>query len=455
MRHVLLATAAACGVVTLGVALVPSLHFAYRLPALHAALETTAALVILVAMFLVFGRLRGRPGVNELLLAAALSLLGPWTVIFGSLAAVVRDGSHSIATWEAQLTSVCGAILLAGAALSPPRRLVRLGRRGVVSAVAVLWLLALTALLASLANAGFGDDGATAVSRAAVHTNPAQLTLNTISAVAFGLAAIGFLRRAERRGDEFLAWLAVVSVVSAFSRVNYALFPTRYTDWVYVGDGFRLVSYLVLLVAAMREISSYWRTQAHAAVLEERRRIARDLHDGLAQEIAYLGRNLRSLRPADAEQTEQFERLRQAAERAHIESRQALHALSAPPDEPLAVALARAATDVADRFGAALELDLMPGVRVSAPRAECLMRIACEAVANAARHSGARQIALTLEGVGARVRLRVHDHGCGFDIDAPSAGFGLISMRERAQAVGGLLAVDSAPGRGTLVEVAL
>jgi signal transduction histidine kinase len=82
------------------------------------------------------------------------------------------------------------------------------------------------------------------------------------------------------------------------------------------------------------------------------------------------------------------------------------------------------------------------------------VRIACEAVTNAARHSGSSRVRLTVERDGSRVRLWVSDKGCGFDT-AAQGGFGLVSMRERAHSVGGQVCISSAPGRGSEVEVTL
>jgi len=84
-----------------------------------------------------------------------------------------------------------------------------------------------------------------------------------------------------------------------------------------------------------------------------------------------------------------------------------------------------------------------------------MVRIACEAVTNAARHSGAGLVRLSLRHEGKRVRLRVSDAGCGFNPGIGGGGFGLISMRERADSVGGDLRISSAPGRGSEVEVVL
>src|SRR5258708_22034619 len=102
-----------------------------------------------------------------------------------------------------------------------------------------------------------------------------------------------------------------------------------------------------------------------------------------------------------------------------------------------------------------MELDLVPGVRLSAGRAQALVRIACEAVTHAARHSGASRVSLNLERDGSRVRLRVSDSGRGFDTTVPCGRFGVISMRERARLGGGELRISSPPGRGREGEAAL
>jgi signal transduction histidine kinase len=81
-------------------------------------------------------------------------------------------------------------------------------------------------------------------------------------------------------------------------------------------------------------------------------------------------------------------------------------------------------------------------------------RIAQEALANAARHAGARSIVVALAASDGRLCLEVQDDGCGFDPAAPRAeALGLVSMEERAQALGGRLELKSAPGAGTTVRL--
>ena len=147
-------------------------------------------------------------------------------------------------------------------------------------------------------------------------------------------------------------------------------------------------------------------------------------------------------------------RLRLAVERAG-RSRRAITHCAAAKDQALDVALAEAASEVAERYRIELDLDLVPGIRLSPTRAEALIRIACEAIINAARHSGARAVTLRLERRGSAARLRITDNGCGFDTAIQDRGFGLTAMRERAHAVGGELRIHSSLGRGSEVEAAI
>lgn len=197
-------------------------------------------------------------------------------------------------------------------------------------------------------------------------------------------------------------------------------------------------------------LCAYRHAPVGAEVTEERRRIARELHDGPAQELAYLLRHLDELDGTIDAKTR--ENLRTAAERAHSETRLAIKNLSRPRRERVGVTVARAVGEVAARDRIGLELDIARDLLLPAPRAEALVRIACEAVRNAARHSGSGQVALSVQPLGPRVQLRVSDSGRGFDPAAPHGGFGLASMHERARLAGGELYIHSVPGGGTEVE---
>ncbi len=124
--------------------------------------------------------------------------------------------------------------------------------------------------------------------------------------------------------------------------------------------------------------------------------------------------------------------------------------------QPAAIeALADAVGEVAGRFGLDLELGLVAGLQLPDARTAVLVRIACEAVVNAARHSGSGLVAVRLHQEGKRIRMVVRDRGCGFDPSAHTAGIGLTSMRERAKSVGATVLITSVPGRGSQAEVVL
>lgn len=431
----------------------PPLHFNYHPATLQVVLETAASLSALLACFLVCGRLRRHARLNELVLACALAVLAITTLFSITVSTLAGGRPHGLTDWATLAGGVLGALLFALAAFAPRLRLRRPGRALAAVAVAGVLLLAV----------GLGDAFG---SRAwqppnppelpGFHAQPIVVAAQVAMAVFYGLAVAGFLRRAQRTGDEFLSWLSVAAVLATISHIDYAIYPFLDSQWDYTGEAFRLAFYAVLTVGSIREIWSYWRALSAAAVFEERRRIARNLHDGLAQELAYLARNLDSL--DGAADADLLRRMRLAVHRAQLESRQSIRALTGPADratQALDVALERAAAEIAHRLQIELEFDAVPGVRLSSTRAQALVRIACEAVTNAARHSGASRVSLSLEHSGSHVRLKVSDRGCGFDTSIPRTGFGLTSMREQARSVQGELRISSAPGEGSEVEVAL
>lgn len=199
-------------------------------------------------------------------------------------------------------------------------------------------------------------------------------------------------------------------------------------------------------------------SQREAGRLAERQRLAREIHDTLAQGLAgivLLAREAAAELPADPQAAGALLReVEQTAAGNLAEARRFVHALTPPAldDATLTDALRRLAT-AAD---AAFHLDGAPyPLPVEAEVA--LLRLTQEALANAVRHAAARHIAVTLAYLDDAVTLDVYDDGVGFDPStAPGPGsFGLHGMRERIAALGGSLTVESAPGEGTAVAVSL
>ena len=389
-----------------------------------------------------------------MLAAASLSL--------SVVPALTGSGTGPLSTWALLGSRLLGAALLAWACLAPravlnaPSRVAAWTLGGCAAAVALLALLALV-VGAQLPPAIDPAPAAAGAAHPRIAGHPLLLAAQLVGMVLLARAGAGFAREARADRDEFLAWLAAGAILAAFARLNYLLYPSLFTEYVYTGDFFSLAFYLVLLAGALREINAYQRGLAEVAVLQERRRIARELHDGLAQELAFIAARVRLLE-RDPDAPVRLDHLSSAAERALDDSRAAIAALTRPLDEPLHAALVRNATEVADRLGARAELELDTGVEVSPAIREALVRIVREAITNAVRHGRAGRIGVSLSRSDG-VRLAIVDDGCGFDAATrprhPDAGFGLLSMGERAEALGGTLDVASAPGCGTTIEVVL
>lgn len=195
------------------------------------------------------------------------------------------------------------------------------------------------------------------------------------------------------------------------------------------------------------------------SVLEERARLARELHDAVSQRLFSIRAHARAAEvlvakdPARA--AAELAAIAELGAQAHGELRAVIDGLAPPELDGLAESLRRYAMLAGRAHGIEVRVsssdlpELEPRVEAAA------FRVAQEALHNALRHSGASEIRVTLSRAGRRVVLEVRDDGAGFDPELASGGLGLASMRERAAAVGGALRVSSAPGDGTRVRLAV
>ena len=452
-RHLTVAAAAVALLLTAVVLTVPALQFSYRAPALHVALETAEAMIALVVAYLVAGRFRANRTLQELLLVCGLVVLAGTNLLLSAIpSAVLLSQDQELSRWAPLVARLLGTLLIAAAALVRPTDTVAPGqvRPVVLGSVAVVLLLVLLALLLGDRLPPVVDESVdlSDSTRPLLAGHPLALVAQAVSGLLYTAAAVAFTAQATRTPDELLRWLGAGCALAAVARVDYLLFPSLYSDFVYLGDAFRLGFYLCLLVGAAREVRSYW---ARAAVLEDRRRLARDLHDGLTQELSYIW--AQSGRLAKAPGDEQVvEQIRGAAGRALDEARQAIAALTRPADQAFATSLQQAVEDLGQRYDIRTATAIEPSVVVSPEQAEAVLRITAEALRNGARHGGA-----TCVNVGLRADplvLTVEDNGRGFHPDeVVSRGFGLTSMRERAEGTGAAYALTSAHGQGTKVRV--
>lgn len=443
------------GAVTVVVSCTSAISFGYRSDDVHIALETAAILVSALAAFLIYGRFRHTGTVSELILSAALTLL-----VLANLARLVEPLFSEMpgdeeAVWVPLWITLLASGILAAAAFAPQRRLPHPERAafailGAVLAAGALILAA--ALLGSRLSAGI-DPGLSpaASSDPRVVGAPALLAIQLTAMALLIVASAGFTLRARASGDELLGWLAVAATIGAFTRLNYFLFPSVYSHWVFTGDFMRLVFYLLILAGALRQISAYQTQAAEAAVLEERRRVARDLHDGLAQDLAFISMHASELSRSEA----RVAPIADAAEHALADSRGAIAALGRPADEALGVSAATLARALTKRSGADVKVDVDEGIETSHERREGVLRILSESISNAIRHGGGSEIIVRLKAE-PYLCLTVKDDGSGFDPDAIEAdGFGLSGIRERVERLGGEFRLRTRPGEGTEVEVML
>jgi signal transduction histidine kinase len=199
-----------------------------------------------------------------------------------------------------------------------------------------------------------------------------------------------------------------------------------------------------------------------AALARERRRLAQELHDGMAQDLAYIASQSAHLAQRSPER-ELLGHIAGAAQRALSETRAVIDALAAHtiPPQPairLADALSDRARELAARSGLELTLDVDASIESTPEVDHAVMRILSEAISNAARHAAATRLCVSLTQERGTLVMRVADDGKGFDPTrradhARGTGeHGLAGMRERVRLLGGELRLESSPGLGTLVE---
>ncbi|WP_457203058.1 LuxR C-terminal-related transcriptional regulator [Nocardioides sp. HB32] len=264
----------------------------------HLMLDTADTCVALLLTYLLWGRFRRTRRLQDLLLAQGFLLLaasGGVLLLVHLAAGVERPGRWDV--WSAVAVRVAAAGLVLAAAAVGRDRLVASGVRLVVAGPFVV----LGPVLAGLVVLREHLPGALPIASPAGATHPdiigptALLVAQAAGAVAFGVSSILFARQAARRHDALVLWLGPACALGAFARVNYVLFPSLFTDWLYPGDVLRTASYAVL-----REIGEHWPGWASAVVLEDRRRLPRELHDGVVQELGLIRRTTLGDVPAGA-----------------------------------------------------------------------------------------------------------------------------------------------------------
>jgi len=224
----------------------------------------------------------------------------------------------------------------------------------------------------------------------------------------------------------------------------------------------QLIQMLAAHAAVAMENARLHERSRELSIVEERNRLARELHDSLVQKlfgVVLAAQSAATLLERDSgEARVQVERLAGLAQDAIAELRSLVFQLrpAAIETEGLAAALRKHVEVLRRVHRTGVELELRGEPRVRPGVDEEVFRIAQEALHNALRHARAERLGVTLHENGQGLRMAVTDDGVGFDPDAPelrARSLGLTSMEERAGELGAKLTIDSSPGAGTTVAL--
>jgi signal transduction histidine kinase len=419
----------------------------YALPNARIALDTAVAMmastvaVLAATRFLVEGR------AMDLLLAGGFFATGIGTFAFAVAPAISGDevGLGSVETWAALGASLFGAALIAAAPFVSERSA---RRKRALFVTVILTLAALGGIWLDVHYIGLDIDpaGPNGV------RSPTMVGAYGLLALLSLVAVVGFGLRYRRYGRDLDSWLTLALTLIVFADLNYVLAPLRSIEYVLPSDLLRLIAFGVLLAGVARAIGQ---AEFGRAVAEERARVARDIHDGLAQYLFAISAQI-SMLETGAKLDTILPRLKFASTAAQQEAQFAVLALSsASGSAPFDSALRRYVEFLVADGKLDVEMEIDPAVTLGPDEEIEIFRIVQEGLANVRKHAGAENATVSiLQRNGSRVVV-VSDDGTGIALDDPGAGQGLKNMRSRAASIEGVLSMRSAPGEGTSIEVLL
>ena len=426
----------------------PALRNTYELPEGRLVLDTAVVLAATIVAILAGVRFSVEGRVLDLLLAAGFFVAGAGTLAFSVVPVLGGSTQGAPEAWAAIASRILAATLIALAPLVPAPRI--LARKRVLLVGVVILLATLLAVwlplrgfdarLSLLDSSGGGD-------RAFELT----VAISFLALLAL-FAVVGFGARYRARGEDLDSWLALAATLTLFAELHYVLTPRVSSDFISQGDFLRLLSYGVLLVGVWRAISF---AEFGRAVAEERARVAREIHDGLAQYLFAVSTHA-SMLESGAPLEQALPKLKEAAAAAQQEARFAVLALSsASGSAPFDAALRRYIEFLTADGALAVDVEIDPQILLAPDEQIEVFRIVQEGLGNVRKHAGAARAEVWIgQRLGRRV-VRVSDDGVGFDGGGAPAGQGLKNMRLRAQTIDGGFNLRSRPGRGTALEVVL
>jgi signal transduction histidine kinase len=426
----------------------PSLRHSYDLPAFRLVLDTAITLAGAIVAVLAGIRFSVEGRRFDLILSTGFFLAACTTLLFRIVPVLGGGSLELVEAWAAVLGSLAATATIAVAPFV--RGGVSARQRALGNAVAVgLTLLAGLWVLMHLLGTSLPSliPGPTDVGP------PAALIVALALEAVLGLVAlIGFGLRYRNGGNDLDRWLASAATLSLFSSLYHVFEPLTLSTAVSANDFLRLVASGVLLVGVWRAISA---AAFGRAVAEERARVAREIHDGLAQYLFALATHATMLerRPVTPEALAQIKELATSAQQ---EARFAVLALSsAGGSAPFDSALRRYVEFLTADGQLEVDVEIDSRVHLAPDEQIEVFRIVQEGLANVRRHANARRAEVRIEQRGGARVVTISDDGAGFEHAEDGAGQGLKNIRARASSIAGAATVHSRLGHGTSVEVAL
>ena len=425
----------------------PELREPYDLPRLRLFLDTTIMLAATVVAVLAGLRFSVERRGLDLLLCSGFAATAATFLAF-AIVPTLGDGDLTRSeVWARVGGTVLALALIAAAPVSRGR--VR-QQRGVIRSALGAVGLALVALWFGCLLLG---DRLPEVSPPDAGSQPGLLTVALgVQALLILAALVGFGLRFRAHGEDLHRWLALASTLALFAELHEVLTPLFARTYVSQGDFLALPAYALLMTGVWRAIRA---AEFGRAVADERARVARDIHDGLAQYLFSILTHVSMLESGRATDAT-VARVKEAALAAQQEARFAVLALSSASGTAPFDAGLRRYVEVLTADGALdVDLEIDPRIRLAPDEQIEIFRIVQEGLANVRRHSGARRAWVRISEEGRNRSVLVEDDGAGFETDENGAGQGLRNIKARAETIGGAFELRSQPGRGTALEVVL
>ncbi len=267
-----------------------------------------------------------------------------------------------------------------------------------------------------------------------------------------------------------LSLAATASITLSFTHLALSQLTERFV-WIMQGHNltllivYTLFCFVVALVPYRINLNIRRRIEREA-IIEERRRIAREIHDGVAQSLSYL--NLKTKLVSDSVSAQDTVKaltelgdIRKVVQDTYEDIRESIDQLSTEIRTlPIVSALANYVREFGDNNGIKVQLNVQKAFPNLSPVAELqLLRIVQESLTNVRRHAQASEVEVKLENTSEAVEMIVKDNGQGFTLadleKAPPGYHGLNIIKERAEVLGGNLNISTAPGEGTALMVSL